>query len=93
MGFARPLMQSADMKRKIRFSNEQAVGLRGAHEKYTEDTKLLDKGFKSKRSVRLTEEADSVTTEATITWEPTDEEKKLPKFNKDNKKKKKSEDE
>ena len=91
MGFARPLMQSDEMKRKIRFSNEQAVGLRGAHEKYEKDTKLLDKGFKSKRSVGLTEEADSVTTEATITWEPTDEEKKLPKF-KQNDKKKKSED-
>ena len=82
MGFDRPLDQSDELKRKIRFSNEQAVGLRGAHEKYTAETELLDKGFKSKRSVRLTEEADSVTSEATITWEPTDEEKKLPKFRK-----------
>ena len=49
MGFERPLDQTKETKRKVRFSNEQAVGLRAHDEKYTKETKLRDKRYKSKR--------------------------------------------
>ena len=56
MGFARPMDQSKETKRKIRFSNEQAVGLRAHDEQYTAETSLKSKRYKTTRKVRSHEE-------------------------------------
>ena len=56
MGFDRPMDQTTETKRKIRFSNEQAVGLRAHDEKYEKGTTLQDKRYKATRKVRSTEE-------------------------------------
>ena len=88
MGFDRPMDQTKETKRKIRHSNEVAVGLRAHDDKYTKDTKLHDKRYKSTRKVRSTEEAKEVSQgeESTFTYVPTKDEKKLPRFRKKQKK-------
>lgn len=88
MGFDRPLDQTKETKRKIRHSNEVAVGLRAYDDKYTKDTKLLDKRYKSTRKVRSTEGANEVSQgeESTFTYVPTKDEKRLPRFRKKSKK-------
>jgi hypothetical protein len=87
MGFARPMDQSKETKRKIRFSNEQAVGLRAHDEKYSAETSLKSKRYKSTRKVRSHEEGGkaSPSDDVEFTYVPTKEEKRLPRFKKDKK--------
>ena len=87
-GFDRPMDQTTETKRKIRFSNEQAVGLRAHDEKYEKGTTLQDKRYKATRKVRSTEEDGKASQSDSVefTYVPTKEEKRLPRFkNKDNK--------
>ncbi len=76
MGFGRHLDQSQQQKHAITWSNEQAVGLRGAKQKYKKGDKLYKKGHRHKREI-TTEKSDGG---STIEWKPTAEERKLPKF-------------
>ncbi len=89
MGFDRPMDQTTETKKKIRHSNEVAVGLRDHDDKYTKDTKNLDKRYKSTRKVRSSKEAKEVSPgeESKFTYVPTKAEEKLPRFRKDKKKK------
>ena len=89
MGFERPLDQTKETKRKVRFSNEQAVGLRAHDEKYTKETKLRNKRYKSKRVVHSNnpEDKGQPGEESTFTYVPTKDENKMPRFRKDKKKK------
>jgi len=89
MGFDRPIDQTKETKRKVRFSNEEAVGLRKHGEKYTKETKLLDKRYKHKRDVRSNnpEDKGQPGQESTFTYVPTKDEQKLPRFRKDKNKK------
>jgi len=84
MGFERPMDQNKEVKRKIRHSNEVAIGLRPYDDEYTKDTKLFNKRYKSKRKVRSTSEPGEVVEEkeSTFTYIPTKEEKRLPRFRK-----------
>jgi hypothetical protein len=88
MGFERPMDQTTETKRKIRFSNEQAVGLRAHDEKYTKETALQDKRYKATRKVRSTEEGGKASSSDSVefTYVPTKEEKRLPRFKKQNNK-------
>jgi hypothetical protein len=83
MGFKRPEKQSTDTQHAIQWSNEQAVGLRGAREKYDKSAKLKSKTYRSRRKVEWDEEPTEG--ERTLTFELTDEEKTLPKFRKNKK--------
>lgn len=87
MGFDRPLDQSKEVKRKVRHSNEVAVGLRAHDDKYTKETILLDKRYKSKRKVRSTSEPGEVAQneERTLTYKPTKQQQRLPRFRKNKK--------
>ena len=58
------------------WTNEQAVGLRGAHDKYDKEAKLKGKGYRAHREI-TTERTDGA---SKMEWIPTKEEKKLPKF-------------
>ncbi len=85
MGFKRPEKQTKQTQHAIQWSNEQAVGLRGAKEKYDPDAKLQSKTYRSRRKVVWDEEPTEG--ERTLNWELTDEEKSLPKFRKSKNKK------
>ena len=78
-GYSRPKDMTDLQKKAVMWSNEQAVGLRGAHEKFNPDDELLPITYRSRRKVEW-DESDGE--DRTITWEPTDEEKELPKFRK-----------
>jgi hypothetical protein len=84
MGFDRPMDQTTETKRKVRFSNEQAVGLRAHDEKYTRKTRLRDKRYKAQRNVHQPEPGseESQSEESTFTYVPTKEEERLPRFKK-----------
>jgi len=75
-GFRRHLEQSDEQKHAITWTNEQAVGLRGAHDKYNKEAKLKGKGYRAHREI-TTEKTDGA---SKMEWIPTKEEKKLPKF-------------
>ena len=66
-------------KKAVMWSNEQAVGLRGAHDKFNPEDELRPITYRSRRKVVWDEDEGE---ERTITWEPTEEEQKLPKFRK-----------
>ena len=55
IGLTRPLDQTEGQKHAIRWSNEQAVGLRDHDEKYDRNAKLKSKTYKSKRNLRIGE--------------------------------------
>mgnify|MGYP001188523165 CR=1 FL=1 len=78
-GYSRPKDMTDLQKKAVMWSNEQAVGLRGAHEKFNPDDELRPITYRSRRKVEW-DESDGE--DRTITWEPTDEEKELPKFRK-----------
>ena len=78
-GYKRPKDMTDLQKHAVMWSNEQAVGLRGAHEQYDPDAELRTKTYRSSRKVVWDEDEGE---DRTITWEPTEEEQKLPKFRK-----------
>ena len=75
-GFRRHLEQSEEQKHAITWTNEQAVGLRGAKEKYDKEAELLGKGHRAQRKIE-TERTDGA---SKVEWIPSKEERKLPKF-------------
>tara|TARA_B100001564_G_scaffold243680_1_gene206506 strand:- start:249 stop:560 length:312 start_codon:yes stop_codon:yes gene_type:complete len=77
-GFNRKLEQTEGQEHAITWSNEQAVGLRGAREKYDKDAELLGRGHRAKRKIE-TKRAEG---QGKVEWVPTKEERKLPKFRK-----------
>lgn len=78
-GYKRPKDMTALQQHAVMWSNEQAVGLRGAHETYNPEAELQSKTYRSRRKVVWDEEEGE---DRTVTWEPTEEEEKLPKFRK-----------
>ena len=77
-GFKRKLEQTEGQEHAITWSNEQAVGLRGAREKYDKNAELLGRGHRAKRKIE-TKRAEG---QGKVEWIPTKEERKLPKFRK-----------
>ena len=75
-GFKRKLEQTENQEHAITWSNEQAVALRGAHDKYDKKDELYGKGHRAHRKITK-EKTDG---QGHIEWIPTKEEKKLPKF-------------
>jgi hypothetical protein len=78
-GYTRPKDMTELQKHAVLWSNEQAVGLRGAKEEYDPDAKLRPITYRSRRKVEW-DKSDGE--DRTITWEPTEEESQLPKFRK-----------
>tara|TARA_B100000035_G_C20734794_1_gene437078 strand:- start:206 stop:511 length:306 start_codon:yes stop_codon:yes gene_type:complete len=78
IGLTRPLDQSDQQKHAIRWSNEQAVGLRDHDEKYDKDAKLKSKTYKSGRVLRI-DEADRATDEKKLHYKPSENEKRARK--------------
>tara|TARA_B100000214_G_scaffold79953_3_gene54107 strand:+ start:5815 stop:6402 length:588 start_codon:yes stop_codon:yes gene_type:complete len=78
IGLTRPLDQSDQQKHAIRWSNEQAVGLRDHDEKYDKKSKLKSKTYKSKRVLRI-DEADRATDEKKLHYKPSENEKRARK--------------
>lgn len=76
MGFNRHLDQTQQQKHAITWTNEQAVGLRGARQKYNKEDRLYKRGYRHKREIH-TEKSDGP---SKVEWVPTAEERKLPKF-------------
>jgi len=76
MGFNRHLDQTQQQKHAITWTNEQAVGLRGARQKYNKDDRLDKRGDRRKREIH-TEKSDGP---SKVEWKPTAEEQKLPRF-------------
>lgn len=76
MGFNRHLDQTQQQKHAITWTNEQAVGLRGARQKYNKNDRLYKRGHRHKREIH-TEKSDGP---SKVEWVPTAEERKLPKF-------------
>jgi hypothetical protein len=79
-GFRRKLDQHAAQEHAIKWSNEEAVGLRGSNAKYSRDDKLLGRGFRAKRKIETKKSKDGT---SKVEWKPTNEETKLPKFKQD----------
>ena len=75
-GFKRKLEQHDGVEHAIKWSNEQAVGLRGGLEKYDKDAELFGRGHRAHRKITK-EKTDG---QGKIEWVPTKEERKLPKF-------------
>ena len=75
-GFKRKLDQTEGQGHAIKWSNEQAVGLRGAKAKYDKGDKLFGRGHRAKRKIETTRAEGK----GKVEWVPTKEEKKLPKF-------------
>ena len=75
-GFRRKLDQSEHQEHAIKWSNGQAVGLRGGLEKSDKDAELLGRGHRAQRKITK-EKTDG---QGKIEWVPTKEERKLPKF-------------
>ena len=78
-GYKRPKDMTDLQKKAVMWSNEQAVGLRGAHEKFNPEDELQPITYRSRRKVVWDEDEGE---DRTITWEPTEEEQQLPKFRK-----------
>ena len=76
MGFNRHLDQNQDQKHAITWTNEQAVGLRGARQKYNKKDNLYKKSHRHKRDIH-TEKSDGP---SKVEWKPTAEEQSLPRF-------------
>jgi hypothetical protein len=76
MGFNRHLDQNQEQKHAITWTNEQAVGLRGARQKYNKKDRLYKKSHRHKREVH-TEKSDGP---SKVEWKPTAEERSLPRF-------------
>jgi hypothetical protein len=79
-GFKRKLDQHAQQEHAIKWSNEEAVGLRGSHAKYSKDTELLGRGYRAQRKIETKRSQDGT---SKVEWKPSKEEKKLPKFKQD----------
>ena len=75
-GFKCKLDQHAQQEHAIKWSNEQAVGLRGGLEKYDKDAELYGRGHRAHRKITK----EKTQGQGKIEWIPTKEEKKLPKF-------------
>lgn len=78
-GFRRKLDQSEHQEHAIKWSNEEAVGLRGSKAKYSRDTELLGRGHRAKRKIETQKSRDGT---SKVEWKPSKEERKLPKFKK-----------
>jgi len=76
MGFNRHLDQNQEQKHAITWTNEQAVGLRGARQKYDKKDNLYKKSHRHKRDIH-TEKSDGP---SKVEWKPTAEERSLPRF-------------
>ena len=76
MGFNRHLDQNQEQKHAITWTNEQAVGLRGARQKYNKKDRLYKKNHRHKREIH-TEKSDGP---SKVEWKPTAEERTLPRF-------------
>lgn len=76
-GFRRQLEQEETQQHAIKWSNEEAVGLRGSNAKYSRDTELLGRGHRAKRKIEHKQSHDN---KGKVEWKPTAEEKKLPRF-------------
>lgn len=81
MGFNRHFDQTHQQKHAIAWTNEQAVGLRGARQKYNKNDKLYDRGHRQHREIHTESSLEG----SKVEWKPTKEEQKLPKFAKKNK--------
>ena len=79
IGLTRPLEQTKEQKHAIRWSNEQAVGLRDHDEKYDKSATLHDKRYKSKRQLAI-DEAD-IAQERELRYIPDENEKRARKRN------------
>ena len=75
IGLTRPLDQTAGQKHFIRWSNEQAVGLRDHDEQYDPGAELKTKTYKSKRDLRI-DEADAASDPKSLTYIPSENEKR-----------------
>ena len=78
IGLTRPLDQSDKQKHAIRWSNEQAVGLRDHDEKYDPKSQLHSKTYKRKREVRI-DNAEDASGPRTLHYEPDENEKRMKK--------------
>ena len=78
-GFRRTLDQHDQQKHAIRWSNEEAVGLRGSHAKYDKNAELLGRGYRAKRKIESKKAHDG---QNKVEWKPSKEERKLPRFRK-----------
>jgi len=76
-GFRRILDQHENQQHAIRWSNEEAVGLRGVGKKYSRDDKLFGRGHRAKRKIETQKSKDGT---SKVEWKPSKEERKLPKF-------------
>jgi hypothetical protein len=76
MGFNRHFDQNTQQKHAISWTNEQAVGLRGAQQKYNKEDKLYDRTHRQHREIHTESSLEG----SKVEWKPTKEEKKLPKF-------------
>ena len=75
IGLTRPLDQTTGQKHFIRWSNEQAVGLRDHDEEYDPNAELKTKTYKSKRDLRI-DEADAASDPKSLTYIPSENEKR-----------------
>ena len=78
MGFNRHFDQTQNQKHAITWTNEQAVGLRGAKQKYNKEDKLFDRSHRQHREIHTESSLEG----SKVEWKPTKEEQKLPKFKK-----------
>ena len=78
IGLTRPLDQTAGQKHAIRWSNEQAVGLRDHDEKYSRDAELKSKTYKSTRNMRI-DEAEGRDDLKSLHYVPSENEKRARK--------------
>lgn len=76
MGFNRHFDQTGQQKHAIAWTNEQAVGLRGAKQRYNKGDKLYDRTHRHKREIHTESSLEG----GKVEWVPTKEERKLPKF-------------
>ena len=76
IGLTRPLDQSDKQKHAIRWSNEQAVGLRDHDEKYDANAKLKTKTYKHSRKIRI-DEAEDASGPRSLHYEPDENEKRM----------------
>lgn len=79
IGLTRPLEQTEAQKHAIRWSNEQAVGLRDHDAQYNRTDKLHSKNYKSKRLLTI-DEAD-INAERELRYEPDENERRMKKRN------------
>lgn len=80
IGLTRPLDQTDGQKHAIRWSNEQAVGLRDHDEKYDKKAQLKSKTYKANRKLRI-DEAEGQNDPKSLHYVPSDNEKRAKKRN------------